>query len=82
MHLTDVEVRDIYFALGCLKTCCFVEDDSARELHTTLALDLIKSIFDDASVREQTEKIEKLKQEILFQSTVSDCIRTNTNPCD
>lgn len=82
MYLTDADVRDIYFALGRLKTCCFIEDDSARELHTALALDSMKSILDDAAVREPTEKIEKLKQEILFQNTVSDCIYAHTNPCD
>lgn len=82
MHLTDVEIRDIYFALGRLKICCCLEKQFDREIHTELALDSIKSILDDAAVREQTEKIEKLNREILFQNTVSDCIRANTNPCD
>lgn len=80
MQLTDVELRDIYFALGRLKVCCFVEDQSSREIHTELAIDSIKSILAEAGAREMTEKIEKLNREILFQHTVTDCIHHKPNP--
>lgn len=80
MILTDAEIRGIYFALGRLKICCCLEKQSDREIHTELAIDSIKSIFDDAAAKEQAEKIEKLNREILFQNTVSDCIHHSPNP--
>ena len=80
MILTDAEIRGIYFALGRLKICCCLEKQSDREIHTELALDSIKSILDDAAARKQTEEIEKLNREILFQNTVSDCIHHKPNP--
>ena len=80
MTLTDTEIRDIYFALGRLKICCCLEENTVREMHTELALDSIKSIFDDAAVRERAGEIEKLNREILFRNTVSNCIHHNPNP--
>lgn len=80
MTLTNAEIRDIYFALGSLKICCFLEKQSDREIHTELTLDSIKNILDAADARKRAEEIEKLNREILFQNTVSDFIPHRPNP--